>query len=335
MVSFLDSPAGPDVQPAPPTQETSAVPLPPVKTVVGKPIIPKPKPIAKPKLVAKPKPVRKPKPARSKALSKLDELAKLKKVAVPKKDKLAMAAPKPLDDFKSMKMKTAAEKKPTRKKIEKDDLTIKELEFEQLSKKSASRQSQSNPKKTSSLSKQMDELKQMNKQHASLSKPKLKKTDSKPSEFVKQLEAIKNESVQIKIDTSKLSPQHSKQFKSEIRDLKMAEIQRRVAVPTSSGELGDPAADALSKYVGKVYVKIYKNWKDPLGGGNGMVQVSFSIFPQGNIANPEILKSSGDSKLDNLAIRAIKNAVPLPPFPKEIKEPNLPLILKFAYVPKN
>ena len=48
---------------------------------------------------------------------------------------------------------------------------------------------------------------------------------------------------------------------------------------------------------------------------------------------PKIMKSSGDSKLDNLAIRAIKNAVPLPPFPKEIKEPNLPLIFEFTYVP--
>ena len=63
------------------------------------------------------------------------------------------------------------------------------------------------------------------------------------------------------------------------------------------------------------------------------MQISFSIFPKGNIAMPKILKSSGDPKLDNLAIRAIKNAVPLPPFPKEIKEPNLPLILKFDYVP--
>jgi len=91
--------------------------------------------------------------------------------------------------------------------------------------------------------------------------------------------------------------------------------------------------DALSKYVGEVYVKIFKNWKDPLGGGSGRVQVSFSIYPRGNISMPKILKSSGDPKLDNLAVRAVKNAVPLPPFPKEIKEPNLPLILKFDYVP--
>ena len=327
MVSFVDIPTGPDIQPASPAKEMPVAPLPPAKPVVEKPI-PEPKPVPKPEPVPE-------KSAASKALvSKLDQLAKLEKKTIPKKDK-ALVAPKPLDDFKSMKMKTAVEKKPVRKKIAKDDLTLKELKFEQLSKKSASHQSQSNPKKTSSLLKELDELEQMNKQtDAALIKPKIKKTDSKAAELLKQLESIKKESVQIKIDTSKLSSRHSQKFKSEIRDLKMAEIQRRVAAPTASGESGDPGADALSKYVGEVYVKIYKNWKDPLGGGNGSVQVSFSIFPKGNIAMPKILKSSGDPKLDNLAIRAIKNAVPLPPFPKEIKEPNLPLILKFDYVPK-
>jgi TonB family protein len=322
MVSFVDIPTGPpDIQPAPPVEAVPVPPPPPKATVAEKPI-PEPKPVPE-------------KSAASKALvSKLDQLAQLeKKKTIPKKDK-ALVIPKPLDDFENMKMKTAVEKKPVRKKIAKNDLTLKELEFEQLSKKSARHQSRSNPKKTSSLLKELDELERMNKQtHAALSKPKIKKTDSKAAELLKQLESIKKESVQIKIDTSKLSSRHSQKFKSGIRDLKMAEIQRRVAAP-ASGEFGDPGADALSKYVGEVYVKIYKNWKDPLGGGNGSVQVSFSIFPKGNIAMPKILKSSGDPKLDNLAIRAIKNAVPLPQFPKEIKEPNLPLILKFDYVPK-
>jgi protein TonB len=333
MVSFVDIPTGPDIPPAPP-----AVPVPPAPRetpVVEKAIPQKSQPAPEPKPVPKPKPVPEKSEASKALVSKLDQLAQLeKKKTIPKKDK-ALVIPKPLDDFENMKMKTAVEKKPARKKIAKNDLTLKELEFEQLSKKSASRQPQSHPKKASSLLKDLDELKQMNKQtYASLSKPKIKKADSRAAELLKQLESIKKESVQIKIDTSKLSSRHSQKFKSEIRNLKMAEIQRRVAGPTASGVLGDPGADALSKYVGEVYVNIYKHWKDPLGGGNGRVQVSFSIFPKGNIAMPKVLKSSGDPKLDNLAIRAIKNAVPFPPFPREIKEPNLPLILKFDYVPK-
>jgi TolA protein len=348
-VNFVDIPTGADIEPAPPAppvEKQPVAPLPPKTPVAKKPVPPKPKPIPKKAeslpIPPKPKPIPE-KSAASKALvSKLDELARLqKKKTIPKKDKPAVVPLKPkenvLKDFESMKMKTAAEKKPTRKKIAKDDLALKELEFEHLSKQSASAQSQDKSKKTSSLLKELDELEQMNKQaHAALNKPEIRKADPKAAELVKQLESIKNkkESVQIKIDRSKLSSRHSQKFKSGIRNLKIAEIQKRVAAPTAaSGVQGDPGADALSKYVGEVYVKIMKNWKDPLGGGNGQVQVSFSIFPMGNIAMPKILKSSGDPKLDILAVRAIKNAVPLPPFPKEIKEPNLPLILKFDYVP--
>ena len=261
-VNFVDIPTGPDIEPAPPAKEAYVPPSPPAKPVVEKPKpIPKPKPIAKPKPIPKPKPIAKPKPvpekpAASKALvSKLDQL--LNKKTIPKKDKTAMAIPKPLDGFDNIKMKAAAEKKPTRKKIVKDDLTLRELEFEQLAKRSASDPSQNNPRKTSSLLKDLDELEQMNKQAvASLSKAEIKKADTKADELVKQLESIKKESVQIKIDRSQLSSLHSQQFKSEIRDLKIAEIQRRVSAPVSSGESGEPAADALSKYVGEVYVKI-------------------------------------------------------------------------------
>ena len=347
IMEFVEIPSGSQVSPAPPTKETPVVPSPPVKPVVQKtkPIakpkpIPKPKSKPEPKSITEPKPIPKPKPvpeksAASKALvSKLDELAKK---TVPKKDKMAMVAPKPLDDFKNMAMKTELEKKkkPTRKKITKDDLTLKELEFEQLSKKSATHQSQDRPKKKSNLLKELNELEQMNKQaHAALNKSKTSQTSSKATELLKQLESIKKEKVEIKIDTSKLSSRHSQKFKSGIRDLKMAKVQNRSATPAAAGVMGDPGADVLSLYLGLVKSKIDEHWKDPLGGGNGMVHVSFTIFPKGNIAMPKIVKSSGESKLDNLAIRAVKNAVPLPPFPKEFKEPNLPLTIKFDYVPK-
>ncbi len=320
MVSLVNFPTGPVIQPAPPAEETPIVPLPPETPVAEKPVPEK--------------------PAASKALvSKLDQLARLEKQkTIPKKDKMAMAAPKPkesvLEDFKNMKMKTAVEKKeePTRKKITKDDLTLKELEFEHLSKKSATHQPQDKPKKKfDQIKKELEELSQLNKQDdAALSKPKETQTDSKAAELLKQLESIKKESSQIKIDASKLSFRHSQKFKSEILNLK---VGKKFSAPSASGELGDPGAAALSLYLGLAQIKIDEHWKDPLGGGTGKVQVSFTIFPKGNISTPKIVKSSGDSKLDILAIRAIKNSVPLPPFPKEIKEPNLPFILEFTYEP--
>ncbi len=322
MVSLVDIPTGPDIEPA--AKETPVAPLPVETPVVEKPTPPKPEPVPAPKPVPE-------KPAASKALvSKLDQLAQLEK-------KKTITKESALEDFKSMKMKTAAEhnKKPVRKKIAKDDLTLKEIEFDHLSKKSATHQPKNKPKKKSSLLEELDELDRMNKQaRAALDKPKVNQTNPRAAELLKQLESIKKEKVQIKIDTSKLSSRHSQKFKSEIRNLKVADTQRKVTAPASSGVLGDPGADALSLYLGLVKSKIDQHWKDPLGGGTGMVQVSFTIFPKGNIAMPQIVKSSGESKLDNLAIRAVKNAVPLPPFPKEFKEPNLPLTLKFDYVPK-
>jgi len=331
MVSLIDIPAGPDIQSAPPAKRVPVAPSPPAK-----PIPQKPKPIAKPitKSIPEPKPIPVPeKPAASKALvSKLDELARLeKKKTIPQKDKLAMAVPKPkesvLENFESMKMKTAAEKKktPTRKKIAKDDL---ESEFERLSKQTAIHQSPDKTKKKSSRSKELDELKQMNKQaSAAFSKPKIERTDPKTAELLKQLDSIKNQSVQIKIDESQLSSRHSQKFKSELHKLK---VGKKFSASAASGELGDPGANALSLYLGKAQIQIDEQWKNPLGGGTGKVQVSFTIFPNGKIETPKVIKSSGVSKLDNLALLAVKNAV-LPPFPKEIREPNLPFIFEFTY----
>lgn len=270
------------------------------------------------------------------------ELESLQKKQIPKKNIKALVVPAPvervLEGFEDIKMKTQAEKikKPTRKKIAKEDLTLKELEFEQLSKKTAASRPKEKFKTSSNLLKELEELDRLNKQaRAALDNPKVRKPkpDSKTAQLLKELESIKKRSVQLKIDTSKLSSRHSQKFKSAIRNLKMAGIQKKSAGPAATGDLGDPGAGVLSKYVGDVYAKVYANWKDPLGGGNGMVRISFLVFPRGDIAMPKILKSSGDRKLDNLAIRAIKNAVPLPPFPKEIKEPNLPLIFEFTYVP--
>ncbi|MCZ6514034.1 MAG: hypothetical protein O6857_08920, partial [Nitrospinae bacterium] len=282
MVSLIDVPTGPDAIPAPPVKEA-----PPVPESTTPPVVEKPVPQ---------------KSSASKALvSKLDQLAKLDK-KVPQKTKKALVAPAPvekiLEGFEDDKMKTKAEKKKklTRKKIAKEDLTLKELEFEQLSKKTATSRPKAKPKKSSGLFKDLDDLNKMNQQfRAALDKPKTQKPrpNSKASQLLKQLNAIKKESVQIKIDTSKLSSRHSQKFKSEIRNLKMANIQKQAARPAATGDLGGPGADVLSKYIGDIYAQVYANWKDPLGGGDGMVRVSFSVFPRGNIAMPKILKSSG------------------------------------------
>ena len=44
--------------------------------------------------------------------------------------------------------------------------------------------------------------------------------------------------------------------------------------------------------------------------------VRFTLFKDGTIRNPTIIDSSGSKALDNVAIAAVQNAVPYPPFPE-------------------
>lgn len=90
--------------------------------------------------------------------------------------------------------------------------------------------------------------------------------------------------------------------------------------------------DGLAWYLEMAKRKISTHWGGvPYGKKTGMVEVSFTIYPKGNISTPKIVKSSGYPKLDSLAIDAINNAAPFNPFPKELKEPDIFMTLKFLY----
>lgn len=353
-VELINIPTGPQAQPAPPPLPVADEPI-PDKPVPEKPVADKPKPLpeksvahksvmskiedlATPeKKVAEKKVVQPKKPVLDETFRELESL-KAKKA--PEKEVPAMKAPKKvksaLDGFDDIKMKTEIEKKkkPTRTQVAKKDLTLKELEFEQLTRKAAADRPKDKPKKSSDLLKEMDHLNKLNEQaRAAMDKTKVTRSSPKSNKLLKELEGLRKQTAEIKIDTSKFSAQHSTKFKSEIRKMKIGDFQKPLAGPAASGESGNPAADVLSLYAGKIKLKADANWKNPLGGGTGQVQVSFKVFPNGSIETPKIYKSSGVRKLDNLAVLAIKNAAPFPPFPRELKEPNLPLILRFNYVP--
>jgi TonB family protein len=86
------------------------------------------------------------------------------------------------------------------------------------------------------------------------------------------------------------------------------------------------------KYVREVKNKINKNWASPGAAGNKGLRASIRVFPQGQISRPTLVQSSGNKKLDHLALQAIRVSQPFPPFPKEFKEPNLDIIIHFRYV---
>ena len=94
--------------------------------------------------------------------------------------------------------------------------------------------------------------------------------------------------------------------------------------------------DIQSLYAELVQAKIYENWRDPLAERHSKEAIiSFHIFPKGNIDKAFIKQSSGVELLDALAVAAVNDSVPFPPFPKDLKMPNLFLSIYFKYVPKN
>jgi len=69
-------------------------------------------------------------------------------------------------------------------------------------------------------------------------------------------------------------------------------------------------------YLRNVQGKIERNWTPPTENKDLAVVVAFTIFPDGSISEPKIQRSSGNSSLDNLALRAVKLSEPfgkLPP----------------------
>jgi len=142
---------------------------------------------------------------------------------------------------------------------------------------------------------------------------------------VKKFEKLKVSSEEIKIDIFQ-GRMVVEKFKTTIR-------KGEVPVPKTDSEL--EVSNALSDYVGKVYKRVYSNWKTPFGVKIKDVIVSFSIFPKGNINNPVILESTGDKTLDAIAVSAILSSVPFPILPPELLRPNLKISIVFKYVPEN
>lgn len=69
-------------------------------------------------------------------------------------------------------------------------------------------------------------------------------------------------------------------------------------------------------YIANVQQKLERYWNPSTENKNVRVEVAFTIYSDGNISEPRISKSSGNSTLDNLALRAVKLAAPfgkLPP----------------------
>lgn len=90
----------------------------------------------------------------------------------------------------------------------------------------------------------------------------------------------------------------------------------------------------LANYFVLLQLKIGNNWAPPrIGQGRvEKVVVSFRILRGGKIENLTLEAPSGNKLLDDSAIRAIRDALPLPPLPIWFKDESLAIQLRFTYL---
>jgi TonB family protein len=88
----------------------------------------------------------------------------------------------------------------------------------------------------------------------------------------------------------------------------------------------------LASYLTLVDWKIQQNWV-PIGSAQSpetVVVVRFRVLPSGQVRDLEVEIGSGMTSLDASALRAVRQSLPLPPFPNLLTEPYLDLRYRFV-----
>jgi len=95
---------------------------------------------------------------------------------------------------------------------------------------------------------------------------------------------------------------------------------------------GTGGGSAIASYLTLVDWKIQQNWV-PVGPGASaetVVVIRFRVLRSGQVRDLELETSSGIASLDASALRAVRQSLPLPPFPNLLTEPSLDLRYRFV-----
>lgn len=99
-----------------------------------------------------------------------------------------------------------------------------------------------------------------------------------------------------------------------------------------TGAITGAGVTVLASYLTLVDWKIQQNWV-PMGAAvapETVVVVRFRVFRSGQVRDVELESTSGNASLDASALRAIRQSLPLPPFPNLLTEPSLDLRYRFV-----
>jgi len=88
----------------------------------------------------------------------------------------------------------------------------------------------------------------------------------------------------------------------------------------------------LASYLTRVDWKIQQHWVavGAAAAPETVVLVRFRVLRSGQVRDVELETSSGNTSLDNSALRAVRQSLPLPPFPNLLTEPSLDLRYRFV-----
>jgi TonB family protein len=98
-----------------------------------------------------------------------------------------------------------------------------------------------------------------------------------------------------------------------------------------------PPQDPVQKYYYEISKLIESNKKfpdfvrDPRRGESKEAIVEFTVFPDGMITGAAVVQSSGNSFLDENAVKSIEDLSPLPPFPVELRQTNVTFTTAIRY----
>ncbi len=279
-----------------------------------------------------------------------------------KKSKLVVPVPShdPFEDFENIKMKKDIQKVAPKQNqiVAAAPKNPQEQAFEELTQKKIKLDSVKTQQLPQSIQKELETLKNLKSKPVVVAKlDKRTKTRPKPSSrkslapiLNKKLDSLKKKSIEVsvEINTSKSASTKTPAdlvYKSKIRSIEAPDLKTKVEVETPGTSFkkvkpmgtsqmapkGKPSSTVINHYAAMVKSRVQEHWKDPIGGGKGVILVSFYVFPEGNIDSPVIIQESNDFHLDNLAIRAIQDSAPFPVFPDDLRIPNMRLTLEFNY----
>lgn len=92
----------------------------------------------------------------------------------------------------------------------------------------------------------------------------------------------------------------------------------------------EPEAD-FNPYMKKLQKDIKKNWNPPKIDKSKRVVALFKIEKSGKLLETKIKKSSGDTDMDNAAIKAVYDTAPFEPLPKEFTGKSIDIQFTFDY----